>query len=319
MMLAIRVLRDGVPVREHLFKSMPIRIGRSADSDLILTDPSVSREHARIERDSRGVLTIVDGSGTNGLYAGPKRVASEPISGRLRARLGLAEIEIEEVSDDATEPISLEDLHRLDQRRTPLTWAKYIIVALAALNLETVLMADFWSPWNSQRLVAVVWQSASALVAILVFAALLLGLLRAVGRKVRMADVLRHFAVFTWLRPLAVVLIVAGYYLLSDGLAASVRAWLPSLATVVFLAQAAALRRPSPSGTFRWLWAGAVLLVLLGVESTRSYAAKRVGQPEVDHAMQTPIPGLGTGPAVSFEDYGAAVEAAGKKSEAQVR
>lgn len=318
-MLVVRILRDGAVVREELFRSTPVTIGRSPSCHLILTDPSVSREHARIDRDPGGGFVIIDGAGTNGLYAGPRRVASERFSGRLRARLGLAEIEIEEVSADPTQPISLEDLHRLDQRRTPITWARYSVITLAALVLETVMEPEFWSPWNSQRAVGVVWQSMSALVVILVSASILLGLLKAARRKVRMADVLNHFAVYAWLGPLSLALSTLAYYVLSDGLASALRSWLPSLAVVVFLTQAAALRRPGPSAAFRGGWAAALLLVLLGIDFTRSYAARRMGQPEVDHTMQAPIPVLGPGPAVSFEDYGGSVEAAGKRSEAQVR
>jgi hypothetical protein len=95
--------------------------------------------------------------------------------------------------------------------------------------------------------------------------------------------------------------------------------WLPAFATVAFLTQAAAIRRPAPNRAFRSFWAIAWLLVLVGVETTRLYAARRMGQPEVDHAMQVPLPGLGTGPAVSFEEYGAEVEAAGERSAEQVK
>ena len=318
-MLLIRVLRDGVAVREELFRSTPVSIGRSPSCHLVLTDPSVSREHARIDRDPLGGYVIVDGSGTNGLYSGPRRVASERFASRLRARLGLAELEIEEVSADATQPISLEDLHRLDQRRTPITWAKYILITLAALILETVIEPEFWSPWNSQRAVSVVWQSMMALVAVLVLASILLGLLKAASRKVRMADVLHHFALYSWLAPLAAGLSILAYYLLPDGLASALRSWLPTLATVLFLTQGAALRRPGPNRAFRWRWAAAFLLVLAGVDFTRSYAARKMGQPEVDHTLQAPLPLLGPGPAVSFEDYGASVEAAGQRSAAQVK
>jgi len=318
-MIAIRVLREGAVIREVLFRSTPIRIGRSPESDMVLTEASVSREHARIERDGSGGLVIAGGTGTNGLYSGPRRVDSEPIVGRLRARLGLAEIEIEEVREDPTQPISLEDLHGLDQRRTPLTWAKYIVVALFALNLDAVMAAEFWSPWNSQRAVGVIWQSGSMLVAILVVASLLLALLKAAGRKVRMADVLRHFAVYSWLQPLATLISLMAYYVLSDGAGAALRAWLPSLATVVFLAQAAAIRRPAPNRNFRLFWAAATVLVLLGVELTGSYAARRMGQPQADHTMQPPLPALGPGPAVDLDAYAAAVAAAGETSAAQVR
>ena len=319
VILAIRVLRDGAPIREEIFTATPIRIGRAPHSDLVLVDPTVSRDHARIERDEKGALIIVDGAGANGLYAGPKRVEAEPISGRFRARLGLVEIEIEEVSADATQPVSLEDLHQLDQRRTPLTWAKYMVIALLALNLETILAPEFWSPFNPQRVVGVVVQNASSLVAILIFGSILLGLLKAAGRRVRMADVLQHFAVFTWLRPLAVVLSLLGYYLLSDGAAASLRAWLPSLATIAFLAQAAAIRRPPPNRNFRWMWAAALLLIVVGFDFTQSYAARRMGQPDIDQTVQPPLAVLGTGPTISFEDYSAAVEAAGERSAAGVR
>ena len=75
MIVAVRVLREGVAVREHLFRSTPLRIGRSVDCDLILTDPSVSREHAVIDRHPDGGFVISDASGTNGLYAGPRRIA----------------------------------------------------------------------------------------------------------------------------------------------------------------------------------------------------------------------------------------------------
>jgi len=318
-MLALRVLREDVTVREQLFKSTPIRIGRSEGCDFILIDPSVSRYHATIERDPSGALLLVDSSGTNGLYAGTKRVASETLSGRLRARLGLVEIEIEEVSTAATQPITFEDLQGLDHRRMPLSWVGYIVIALAALVVETMLAPEFWSPWNSQRLVGLVWQTASALVALLFFASIMLGVLKAAGRKVRMTDVLKLFAIFAWLRPLAMGVSFLGYYLLSEGMASLLRSWSAPLLTVAFLAQLATLRRSPPNRTFRGLWAMAILLVLTGVQLTRSYAAHRMGQPEVDHTMQAPLPGLKTGPAVSFEDYGVAVEAAGKRSQDQVK
>ena len=319
MIVALRVIRDGAAVREQLFRSTPIRIGRSEGSDFILTDGSVSRDHATIERDALGALILVDGSATNGVYSGPRRLGSQTLSGRFRVRLALVEIEIEEVSSDATQPIAVHDLHGFEPRRAPLSWVGYIAIALAALVVETMLAPEFWSPWNSQRLVGLVWQTASALVALLLFASVFLGLLKAVGRKVVMRDVLKHFAVFAWLRPVAMGVSFLGYYLLSDGAAALLRSWLPLLLTVAFLAQLATLRRSPPNRTFRGIWALAILLVLVGVQFTRSYAADRMGQAEADHTQQPPLPGLGTGPAVSFEEYGVAVEAAGKKSQDQVR
>jgi hypothetical protein len=52
---------------------------------------------------------------------------------------------------------------------------------------------------------------------------------------------------------------------------------------------------------------------------TGSYAASRVGEPQTDHAMQAPLPLVGTGPAVDFDAYATALEAAGSRSAEQVR
>ncbi|MBX7187150.1 MAG: FHA domain-containing protein, partial [Vicinamibacteria bacterium] len=71
VVLVIRVLREGLVVREELFRSTPVSIGRSPGCHLVLTEPSVSREHARIDRDPGGGYVIIDGAGTNGLYSGP--------------------------------------------------------------------------------------------------------------------------------------------------------------------------------------------------------------------------------------------------------
>ena len=69
---------------------------------------------------------------------------------------------------------------------------------------------------------------------------------------------------------------------------------------------------------FRLFWAAVVLLVLLGIEFTGAYGARRMGQPQADHTIQAPLPGFGPGPAVDFDAYAAAVEAAGNRSGEQV-
>ena len=313
-MIAVRLLRDGFAVREQIFRTLPIRVGRDVAADFVITDPSVSRHHATIEMDPVEGLLIVDGSGTNGLYAGPKRVARERVPGRLRARLGLVEIEIEEVSASSTQPVSLEDLHRLDQRRTPMTWARYIVVALAAMIAETLLSPAFWSPWNYQAGVSLVWQSMAGLVAILVFGAALLGMLKAAGRKVRFADVLQHFAVYSWLAPVAAVLGFVAYYITPGAVASVLSEVFSTLATVTFLAMAAAIRRPGPRHAFVVGWALVFLAIDVGTKATQSFSAQQAGQPTIDHTMYMPLPGVGSGPAQSWDAYAAAVEEAGRTS-----
>jgi hypothetical protein len=313
-LIALRLLRDGFAIREQIFRTLPIRIGRDATADFAIADASVSRHHATVAIDAQDGLVIIDGSGTNGLYAGPKRVAREKIPGRLRARLGVVEIEIEEVSASATQPITIEDLHRLDQRRTPVTWAKYIVITLIAMSVETVLSPEFWSPWNNQAAVSLVWQTMAGLVAILVFGAALLGMLKAAGRKVRFADVLHHFAVYSWLSPVAAVLGIVAYYILSDGPASAVGGTLATLATVAFLARAAAIRRLGPNHAFLLGWALVFLALDIGAKATQSYAARLMGQPAIDHSMYMPAPVVGSGPAQGWDAYATEVEQAGGRS-----
>ena len=90
-----------------------------------------------------------------------------------------------------------------------------------------------------------VWQSATAMVMIMILSSILLGLLKAAGRKVRTADVLQHFAWFGWLGPIAAAIVITGYYFLTDGFAAILRSWVPPFAVIAFLTQAAAIRRPA--------------------------------------------------------------------------
>jgi len=61
--------------RRFSLTDRPVQLGRDPDSDILLHDDSVSREHARFERRLDGWYVVDDGS-TNGTY-----VNEEPISG----------------------------------------------------------------------------------------------------------------------------------------------------------------------------------------------------------------------------------------------
>jgi hypothetical protein len=59
--------------------SSPVRVGRAADNDLVLTDPEVSRHHARLEPDGQGWRTIDLGS-TNGTWVNGVRLNAGAIA-----------------------------------------------------------------------------------------------------------------------------------------------------------------------------------------------------------------------------------------------
>lgn len=72
----------------------PLRVGRAADSALILLDPSISRRHAEfVLRD--GLLHVRDLASTNGTFIGEKRVEQATLKLGDYIRLGDCELVLE--------------------------------------------------------------------------------------------------------------------------------------------------------------------------------------------------------------------------------
>jgi ABC transport system ATP-binding/permease protein len=57
-----------------------LRIGRAADTDIVVSDLSVSRYHAALRRARRGGFEIVDMDGHNGTFLNGQRVTSAPVA-----------------------------------------------------------------------------------------------------------------------------------------------------------------------------------------------------------------------------------------------
>ena len=75
--LRLRPVDSGMP--QVSLVSSPVRVGRAADNDLVLTDPEVSRHHARLEPDGQGWRAIDLGS-TNGTWVNGVRVDAGAIT-----------------------------------------------------------------------------------------------------------------------------------------------------------------------------------------------------------------------------------------------
>jgi FHA domain len=62
--------------RERLFEGMcPLTIGRDMSADLVLTDPEVSRRHARLEAQG-GIVFVRDLESSNGTFLNGRRLRS---------------------------------------------------------------------------------------------------------------------------------------------------------------------------------------------------------------------------------------------------
>jgi pSer/pThr/pTyr-binding forkhead associated (FHA) protein len=151
--IAVRLLMDGAVVREAVFRDLPISIGRGADCDFAVVDPSVSRRHARVVADPSGAVWIEDAGSVNGLRLGASRVdrAAVPSTGSLRFSLGSAQVEVARASQDAT-------LELAPPRPAAPGWARasravaYWTAGIAAWAGITLLDSGFWSPWEQSRL-----------------------------------------------------------------------------------------------------------------------------------------------------------------------
>src|SRR5664279_2657956 len=85
--------------RRVLFFPLPdreVRIGSSADNDIVIPFPGVSRTHAII-RPHRGQLEVVDAGSTNGILVDGKLLASSNLEPNRPVQIGQASLTLEEV------------------------------------------------------------------------------------------------------------------------------------------------------------------------------------------------------------------------------
>jgi hypothetical protein len=315
-MIALRVLREGVPLREALIERLPITIGRGEGCEFPLADASVSRQHARLERDETGTLVLRDLGSRNGLHVGPRRVESTAIASSVRVRIGGVEVEVEEVSDAVTQEVRLPEWHDRERRRGLRHHLFSTLLGVTGWVVGVASDAAFWSPWEKSRGVALISHLIGALVALPLLSALLLVVLKAFGRRLRLGDTLATLARVVWLIPLTSLLAYLAYYLFSSGSFAALHGLLTVGLTAWAIAEIAAVRRPPPSRAFRLLWMLAVLGLAAGTSVTASLTAERSGQPQLDFYVQRPIAGW-AGRSLSLDGYFAKLKTTAAEASAE--
>jgi len=308
-MIAVRVLLDGVVVRERLLGELPIRIGRDADCEVPLADESVSRLHARIVAGESGTPVLEDAGSRNGIHVGPRAQERLELRGRVRCRLGRVELELEPVSDAPTEEIDAGEWRRYEQRRSGLHALGYLASAVAAWLALEVLAPGFWSPLGERRGLQLAGSAVGGVIAIGACAFGLLVALRAVGRRVRIADALQGLARVAWVWPGAALLGLLSYYLLTPDAHVSVVGWIHGAATALTVGLIAVIRRSGPGLRVGLAWGIVGAAVYAGLGLTEAAEQTAAGAIEVSYVVQAPIAGW-TGPAVDADAYFARVEAA---------
>ena len=313
-MIALRVRHDSRVVREAVFSVLPVTIGREPGNAVRLADPSVSRLHARIARGEDGRVRIFDLGSRNGLHVDGRAVGSAVLEGRLVVRIGRTDVEIESVPDSPTLEIPAAVRHHPDERRCSLAAClAYLAVGVAGILAGMLVESSFWSPWNHTRWVGLGRAAMTSALALPLFAGVLFLVLKVIGRRVRMADTMRTLAALVWLLPALSVVSLAGYYPLSPSQFELFQGVLAAVGAAVSLAVLASVRREPRSLAFTTGWAGAVLLVILGLATVTAMNSQQRGEPSVDLNLQAPLAGY-AGRAESFDDYLEAVRGAAQPS-----
>lgn len=80
--------RNGDVLQRHQVASLPIRIGRSYDNDVILDDDYVAPRHALVDMDSNNKLMLHDLGSRNGVVKNGKRLPSLVLAGDTVVRIG---------------------------------------------------------------------------------------------------------------------------------------------------------------------------------------------------------------------------------------
>jgi hypothetical protein len=299
--IAVRLLADGAVVREVVFRDDGVVIGRGPESDFVVADPSVSRRHALVRTDESGAVWIEDEGSRNGLWVAGERVLRAPLTaiGPLRCRLGAVEVELALASADATQEIEVDGVLRPVSRLAALgPWAAGVAAGAATLLIQP----GFWSPWEPDRLTNLFQLGLGLAVGLPIFAFVLIGLLRIVGRKARVSDALRSLALVGWGWVFLEIVLTVSPYALSVRAHAALMVGLRVGGTIVTVASLASVARPGARLRFFATWAAAVAVVLVGFGVLGALAERQAGMPALDYAVAVPVLGL-TGPASDLEGY----------------
>jgi len=125
--------RHGEVAHRHAARTLPVRIGRAYDNDLILEDPYVAPHHAVVQRAPTGELEIVDAGSRNGLFRARsrERVERERIDPGARYRVGRTEIRVR----SSAHAVADELVDRPTPRREPIAAFSAVLAVLAAVLL----------------------------------------------------------------------------------------------------------------------------------------------------------------------------------------
>ena len=137
-MIFVEVIdRRGRVLSRSRVETLPFRIGRAYDADLILDDPHVSPLHAVVERDAEGRLRLRDADSRNGiaLEGGRERLPAVTLDGDVSVRLGRTLVRLRAPDFPVPDAVPI-------VRRSALSewlrehWSAAVVIPLLVLGLD---------------------------------------------------------------------------------------------------------------------------------------------------------------------------------------
>jgi pSer/pThr/pTyr-binding forkhead associated (FHA) protein len=121
----------------------PLRLGRAADNDVVIRDPTVSRHHAELLGDPTGGYEIVDRGSRNGTFVNGRRVGRARLGPSDRIGIGYHEFRLRRAGPAGG--------YTLAQSVDRAEWWK--LAATVAISVLTVVGAGlaFWGAWLGAR------------------------------------------------------------------------------------------------------------------------------------------------------------------------
>ena len=84
----LEVVRGNLPEKIYFLKPRPYVLGRARTTDLCLTEPSISKVHARIAYNGAGTFSIQDQGSLHGVYVNAQRVQEATLTQGANVQLG---------------------------------------------------------------------------------------------------------------------------------------------------------------------------------------------------------------------------------------
>jgi len=111
----VEILSRSMEVKSrHQHGSMPIRIGRAYNNDIILDDPHIAAYHVIVDRDGEDSFTIRDLGSLNGIFIDGNRQTESKINTATVFRLGHTYLRIRSTDCNVVDEIPVSSFHKWD-------------------------------------------------------------------------------------------------------------------------------------------------------------------------------------------------------------